>query len=688
VPTEDDKPSYDVFISYAGPDEDAAKSLCEELEKQGLQCWIAPRNVRAGNKYLEEILEGVIRSKCLLLLLSENTKFAEYVENEVERAKSYRRRIYTVRLEEVAVPKNLELILGSTQWVDSWAADYPERLQQIVANVKQTDQPGFSPTPPGLGLKLFRLLRKNTLGIATVGILLFFVVKFFSGPSYTDRTHIPTQLESISEVVAEDFKIKINHISYGDKYRVQFAPYGVGLKLSSALNAKQYYYNVEFDNGSSLRAINGLHGAQFDIPQFDEIPENLTLTLEGLDGDKSVPLHYSIPQLPYLIAEAEHKRIKNLITLFNKSGTTYCSPITPFYAGVKACYFGSFGQGKKYQELLSYINYFSYGEQKNALSNRINLQTLDTQGVAGYKLNDSNGTFEFFIPMTDKAHFYQVEYTNGEKSPVFSLNLSSPNDGNNYHINSPTPDAIPLFLLQSLPTSPLLLVAATDSNVTALDWQVYPNVNNAFTPVGTWYQSKLSDGLNSQETVKLIATHKDGSVSEYQYSLNFNAKLNDQRLTKNKQQTKNLFQCNSYGCVFSWLQATQEDVDTIEDILIGVKSDRLVSITKGDINLLTKDAESQRLAMLADEEARPVKKEKQSNLSFGTPVNSRDPVPLVERLRLPIKFEVRKDWKIRGKTQTSRFISYSLPLSPLFIQFKWIDGSHSKVMVVRIAKNQ
>ncbi|SIS60852.1 toll/interleukin-1 receptor domain-containing protein [Neptunomonas antarctica] len=685
MPTEDNKPSYDVFISYAGPDEDAAKSLCEELEKQGLQCWIAPRNVRAGNKYLEEILEGVIRSKCLLLLLSENTKFAEYVENEVERAKSYRRRIYTVRLEEVAVPKNLELILGSTQWVDSWAADYPERLQQIVANVKQTDQPGFSPTPPGLGLKLFRILRKNTLGIATVGILLFFVVKFFYS---SGLSNMPSALDGISDVSVEDFQVKINHYELGDSYRINFTPIGVGLASSLSLITKQYYYNLKFDNGTSVREINGLVGAQIEIPEFDEVPLNVTLILEDLDGEKSAPLHYAIPQLPYLIEEAKHKRIKKLITLFNKSGTTYCSPITPFYAGVKACYFGSFGQGKKYQELLSYINYFSYGEQKNALINRINLQTLDTQGVAGYKLNDSNGTFEFFIPMTDKTHFYQVEYINGEKSPVFSLNLSSPNDGNNYHINSSTPDAIPLFLLQWLPTSPLLMVAATDSNVTALDWQIYPNVNNAFTPVGTWYHSPLSDGLNSQETVKLIATHKDGSVSEFQYSLNFNTKLNDQRLTKNKQQTKNLFQCNSYGCVFSWLQATQEDVDTIEDILIGVKSDRLVSITKGDINLLTKDAEKQRLAMLADEEARPVKKEKQSNLSFGTPVNSRDPVPLVERLRLPIKFEVRKDWKIREKTRTSRFISYSLPLSPLFIQFKWIDGSYSKVMVVQITKDQ
>lgn len=682
---EDNQLSYDMFISHAGPDKEAAESLCEELEKQGLRCWIAPRNVRPGFNYPEEIIEGVIRSKSLLLLLSEDTEFAGYVENEVERAKSYGRKIYTVRLDDVSIPKNLELFLGLPQWIDSWAVDYPERIQQVVANLKQIDEPDVSPKPLSLGLKLFRIFRKNVLGISTVGILLFFVVKFF----YSSGIPIvPSALDSISDVAAEDFQIKIDHYELGNSYRINLTPVGVGLASSPSLITKQYYYNLNFDNGTSVREIKGLYGTHIEIPEFDEIPLNVTLILEDLDGEKSAPLDYSMHQLVDVIKEAKGKRIKKLITLFNKSGTTYCSPLTSFYAGVEVCNFGSIGQGKKYQELLSYIKYFSYGEQKNALTNRINLQTLDTQGVAGYKLNDSNGAFEFFIPMTHKTHFYQVEYINGEKSPVFNLRLYSTDEGKHvYYIKPPTPDAIPLFLLQTV-TGPLLLVAATDSNVTALDWQVYPNVNNAFTPVGTWYQSKLSDGLNSQETVKLIATHKDGSVSEFQYSLNVNTKLNDQRLAKNKLQVRNLFLCDASSCRFRWLTATQEDLDTVEDILIGIKSDRLVSITNGDIQQLTQDAESSRLAMLADEKAKPVKKPKQSNLSFGTPVNSREPVSLVERLRSPVQFNVRKDWKIREQVRTSRFISYSLPLSPLFIQFKWIDGSYSKVMVVQIAKTQ
>jgi hypothetical protein len=37
-------PAY-VFISYAPPDAAAATALVEDLERHGIACWIAPRDV-------------------------------------------------------------------------------------------------------------------------------------------------------------------------------------------------------------------------------------------------------------------------------------------------------------------------------------------------------------------------------------------------------------------------------------------------------------------------------------------------------------------------------------------------------------------------------------------------------------------------------------------------------------------
>ena len=107
-----------------------------------------------------------------------------------------------------------------------------------------------------------------------------------------------------------------------------------------------------------------------------------------------------------------------------------------------------------------------------------------------------------------------------------------------------------------------------------------------------------------------------------------------------------------------------------------------MSITNGDLELLSKSAENQRLTMLANEEARIAKLPKVTPLSFGTPVNKSGEPSLLTKLQSPSKFQVRENWQLREQTRKSRFISYSIPISPLFIKFKWQDGTYSKVMVV------
>ena len=43
-----------VFISYASLDSVIAESVCEALEKAGVTCWIAPRDVVPGSLYAEK----------------------------------------------------------------------------------------------------------------------------------------------------------------------------------------------------------------------------------------------------------------------------------------------------------------------------------------------------------------------------------------------------------------------------------------------------------------------------------------------------------------------------------------------------------------------------------------------------------------------------------------------------------
>ena len=60
----------DAFISHASVDAELALAICEGLEKRGLTCWIAPRDVRSEGTYGTEIVKGLRDSTVFLIGLT------------------------------------------------------------------------------------------------------------------------------------------------------------------------------------------------------------------------------------------------------------------------------------------------------------------------------------------------------------------------------------------------------------------------------------------------------------------------------------------------------------------------------------------------------------------------------------------------------------------------------------------
>jgi len=62
-----------VFISYASPNSAIAQAVCEALERAGVTCWIAPRNVRPGTFYADEIVHALDIAKAIVLVFGRGT---------------------------------------------------------------------------------------------------------------------------------------------------------------------------------------------------------------------------------------------------------------------------------------------------------------------------------------------------------------------------------------------------------------------------------------------------------------------------------------------------------------------------------------------------------------------------------------------------------------------------------------
>ncbi len=121
-----------VFISHSSKNAEIAQELCELIEKAEHKCFIAPRDIRSGHEYAEEIINGIDKSNVMLLMLSAESNESPHVLREVERAVSRKIPIIVYRLEDVELSKSMEYFLMTHQWVNAKAKiDHSEVLKCI-----------------------------------------------------------------------------------------------------------------------------------------------------------------------------------------------------------------------------------------------------------------------------------------------------------------------------------------------------------------------------------------------------------------------------------------------------------------------------------------------------------------------------------------------------------------------------
>lgn len=72
-----------VFISYSSKQFREASQVCEYLERHGVLCWMAPRNIDPGSNYASQIVQAIRDSSALVLLASNHTNVSGHVSNEV-----------------------------------------------------------------------------------------------------------------------------------------------------------------------------------------------------------------------------------------------------------------------------------------------------------------------------------------------------------------------------------------------------------------------------------------------------------------------------------------------------------------------------------------------------------------------------------------------------------------------------
>ena len=77
---------YSCFISYSTKDQEFAERLHADLQNNGVRCWFAPHDARAGQKLDIQIDQAIRVHEKVLLILSPDSMNSDWVRREIKKA--------------------------------------------------------------------------------------------------------------------------------------------------------------------------------------------------------------------------------------------------------------------------------------------------------------------------------------------------------------------------------------------------------------------------------------------------------------------------------------------------------------------------------------------------------------------------------------------------------------------------
>lgn len=126
---------HDVFISYSTKDMPQAETVRDILEKNGIPCWMAPRDIPGGSNYAKEIPQAIRSCQVFLLILSENAQASNWVVKELDNAVNCCKIIIPLMLEDCPLNDEFNFLLTGAQRYAAYRKS-AEVLSTLVERIK------------------------------------------------------------------------------------------------------------------------------------------------------------------------------------------------------------------------------------------------------------------------------------------------------------------------------------------------------------------------------------------------------------------------------------------------------------------------------------------------------------------------------------------------------------------------
>jgi hypothetical protein len=124
--------SDEIFISYSRKDQEFVTRLASDLDEKVSGVWFDQSDIQAGEKWRDQIAQGIHRCKVFVLALSPDAANSKYVREEINLALEQNKRIIPILYRPVKMSGALADLVNETQYIDLQRGSYADNFQKLV----------------------------------------------------------------------------------------------------------------------------------------------------------------------------------------------------------------------------------------------------------------------------------------------------------------------------------------------------------------------------------------------------------------------------------------------------------------------------------------------------------------------------------------------------------------------------
>jgi len=127
---------HDVFISYKSEDSAVALRVRDTLEKNGIMCWIAERDISGGSNYAADIPAAIAQCRVLVLILTNAAQESPWIMKELDSAIAGRKLILPLKIGYFEINKTMSFLLAGVQYYDA-TTNPDETMKALVRRIRK-----------------------------------------------------------------------------------------------------------------------------------------------------------------------------------------------------------------------------------------------------------------------------------------------------------------------------------------------------------------------------------------------------------------------------------------------------------------------------------------------------------------------------------------------------------------------